>query len=209
MHAGSLKGALAKVNRRGAITQWFGFVLNPEQIHRRMHWPEDGATDTVAELRERLSFKLVLDAVDALERPEGNPGVLEHGIRPQVAALESFIRPSMAGSRRTRSDKGADGRALSPILLFIWGREPAVPVWMVSLNVREELFNAALNPLRASAWVELEVLTPGSNQAAFVASLSRAYIARMHEMVALACTSAPARAKSGSRPESITDGSAA
>jgi hypothetical protein len=186
-----LKGALAKVNRRGEITQCFVFALNPEQIHRRIHWPEAGAAEAGTAPCERLSFKLVVDAVDALERPNENPGVLEHGIQPQLAALKSFILPSEERTPGTPSKKRADGRALAPALVFRWGREPAVPVWMVSLNVREELFDPALNPLRASAWVELEVLTPGSRRAAFVAGLTKASLARMDEMATFAFTPAP------------------
>jgi len=179
-----LKGALARVNRRGTITQRFDFALNPEQLHRRIHWPEAGVTTPGTAPYERLSFKLVLDATDALENPTQNPAVLEHGIRPQLAVLQSFIRPSDAQAGGVLSGGSATGQPLAPALLFLWGQEPAVPVRMMSLNVREELFDPRLNPLRASAWVELEVLSTESSAGSFFAKLSAASTARTRELVA-------------------------
>lgn len=181
-----LKGALARVNRRGTITQRFDFALNPEQVHRRIHWPEAGEASSGPTPCERLSFKLILDATDALERPDHNPAVVQHGIRPQLAVLQSFIQPSDARAGGVLSGGSATGQPLAPALLFLWGQEPAVPVRMVSLNVREELFDPRLKPLRASVWVELEVLCAESSGGSFYARLSAASTARMRELVALA-----------------------
>lgn len=180
-----LKGALARINRRGTLTQRFDFILNPEQLHRRLHWPESGETANGTTPCERLSFKLVLDASDALERPDENPTVLEHGLRPQLALLRSFLQPADARSGGVRPGRSPAGQPLVPALVFLWGQEPAVPVWMVSLNVREELFDSRLNPLRASAWVELEVLPPNTGGKSVFANLSNASRSRMHELVKL------------------------
>ncbi|HOW63857.1 MAG TPA: hypothetical protein P5186_01390 [Candidatus Paceibacterota bacterium] len=157
-----LKGALALVNAQGATTRRFDFALNPEQIHRRIHWPEAGEAPGHSAPRERLSFKLILDAMDVLQQSGENPGVLERGIRPQLAMLESFIRPLKTRPEEARSQESVDTRILAPTLVFLWGREPAIPVWMVSLNVREELFDPMLNPLRATLWLELEAMTQRS-----------------------------------------------
>jgi len=188
-----LKGALAKVNRRGAVTQRFDFALNPEQIHRRIHWPETGETTTGARPCERLSFRLALDASDALKCPEQNPAVVRHGVRPQLTLLESFIRPSASPSSGLPSGGNVAGEALAPALVFLWGQEPAVPVRMVSLNVREELFDPMLNPLSASVRAELEVLSPDASRASFFANLSKTSIARMRQLTAL--TARPVRDK--------------
>ncbi len=198
MPAQLLKGALAKVNRRGAITRCFVFALNPEQINRRIHWPEQPAAAGETAPRERVAFKLVLDAVDAPEDLKGKRRALQHGIRPQLSALESFIRPLKAPLRQNQSHESTGPRALAPTLAFMWGREPIIPVWMVSLNVREELFDPALNPLRASVWVELEVLRSGSGRADFVAKLSEASASRINEMAALAWAPAPPQMKTSS-----------
>lgn len=185
MPATPLKGALARMNRRGTISQRFDFALNPEQLHRRIRWPEPDDGHAGAAPCERLSFKLVLDAVDALEHPDQNPTLLEHGIRPQLALLRSFLQPTDARSGGVSPSISPTGQTLVPALVFVWGREPAVPVWMVSLNVREELFDPRLNPLRASAWVELEVLASDSGGPSLFGKLLTAAKTHMDELVDL------------------------
>lgn len=186
MPAQLLKGALARVNRRGEISDCFVFSLNPEQLNRRIHWPEEGTARRQTVPSEQLSFKLVLDAADILEKSQDNRYVAEFGIRPQLAALQALIQSTAPSTRPKTSSRSYASGTSARILTFMWGREPLIPVRMVSLNVREELFDSALNPLRASVWVELEALSPRSKQTEFITNLSEVSIKRMRQMAALA-----------------------
>ena len=45
-----------------------------------------------------------------------------------------------------------------PLILFIWGRKRVLPVNINSLNITEILYSTDLNPIRATATVNLTVI---------------------------------------------------
>lgn len=96
---------------------------------------------------EMITLDIEFDATDQLEYPDQNPVAVQSGIYPQLAALESIMRPTLA----TPAD--------SPYTLFEWGTTLVVPVLLTSCTVMEEAFDPNLNPIRARVSVVMRILT--------------------------------------------------
>ena len=145
----TLQGGLIRVAERGVLRQTLNFQYNPEQITRTLR-PDGGS----GEVAESLRFELVFDAADALA--QGDPGAVEHGIAPQLAALTGLLEDSRAAPRSwiERLLPQTD----DTLTVFVWGNSQAVPVGLEKLDIRERLFDSRLNPIHAVAAVELRVL---------------------------------------------------
>ena len=121
---------------------------------------------TVAVAQETLSFDIRLDATDKLN--EGDALTQQFGIAPQLSTLELMMLPkgqSLMGealSMLIGSAKNAfslvDTAKNPPVILFIWGRKKVMPVEIKSMTIKEEEFSTDLNPIRATASVQLEVI---------------------------------------------------
>ena len=87
------------------------------------------------EPREQISFVLMLEAIPA--------GTDQLGIYPLLSALELLLYlPS----------------APPPVLLFVWGSRRILPVRVIELHVKEQLFDDVLTPTQAELAVTLQVL---------------------------------------------------
>jgi hypothetical protein len=100
-----------------------------------------------------------------------------------LAALETIISPSVA-SIAAEAQQAMMGTleilpAAGPLVLLVLGRRRVLPVRITDLAVVEEMFDPALNPIRAKVGITLRVLTsddlpPGSKGSAlYMAALSR------------------------------------
>jgi hypothetical protein len=125
------QGALIDVGPFGRQPRALVFDFNPSRIVRRLEPAPRGRPI------EHIHLRVPFDVTVALERPELNPDAVQHGVRPQLAALQR-----MAG--------------LSTPVLFVWG-ERTVAVRVEALDIREHFFDANLNPIRATARIELRV----------------------------------------------------
>jgi len=124
----------------------------------------DGTTVAVAQ--ETLSFDIRLDATEKLN--EGDTLTQEFGIAPQLATLELMMLPkgqslmgealSMLIGRAKEAFTFVDVAANPPVILFVWGRKKVMPVEIKSMTIKEEEFSTDLNPIRATASVQLEVI---------------------------------------------------
>ena len=112
---------------------------------------------------ETLTLDAEIDAVDQLEFPDQNASVVENGIQPQLAALESLINPTSEQLNRNNTLAAAGTLEIapmeSPLVLFIWSSNRVVPVNISTLSFTEEAFDAQLNPIRASVNLRMTVLT--------------------------------------------------
>jgi len=150
-----LKGALVPLNADGARQRQIVFQYNPGELFRRLT-PRGGGEPPA----QTFSCSLLLDATDALERLEENPGGVEHGVDPRLAALELLMypEPGFAGiwpfswwsRRRTRA---------APVVLFIWGEQRVVPVRVIGLDIRETEHDARLHAIRATVRLRMRVLS--------------------------------------------------
>jgi hypothetical protein len=126
------QGALVDVGPLGLQPRALVFELNPNRIIRRLERATRGRTV------ERIHLRVPFDATIALEQPDLSPDAVRHGVRPQLAALQR-----MAG--------------LSSPVLFVWG-DRTVAVRIDALDIREHFFDANLNPIRATARIDLRVI---------------------------------------------------
>jgi hypothetical protein len=113
---------------------------------------------------ETIGFEIRLDASDKLD--EGDTITEQFGIAPQLSTLELMVHPkeeSLIG-QALGSLLGSSGgfsftrKPNPPLVLFIWGRKRVLPVNINSLNITEVLYSPDLNPMRATATVNLTVI---------------------------------------------------
>jgi hypothetical protein len=115
---------------------------------------------------ETIGFDIRLDASDKLDQGDGITE--QFGISPQLATLEAMMLPksqSLLGGAISALLGASASRFLCleslqdpPVILWVWGRKKILPVNILSMQIREELFSADLNPTRAIATVQLEVI---------------------------------------------------
>jgi hypothetical protein len=95
--------------------------------------------------------------------PDQNANVVEFGIQPQLAALETILYPTSA-QLQTNQSLVASGTleiipAEAPLVLFVWSKTRIVPVRLTEFSVTEEAFDVNLNPLRAKLSLGMRVLS--------------------------------------------------
>jgi hypothetical protein len=155
----------------GTVLRTIVLQYNPDSISRTLAIQShgDGGGDPSQALRlkgpaaETLKLDAELDAADFLEKPEDSPDVVEHGLHPQIAALEALVNPS-ADSLVAIHGRAGSGTleiipALAPFTVFVWGGNRIQPVRVTELSITEEAFDPRLNPIRAKVSLGLRVLT--------------------------------------------------
>lgn len=113
---------------------------------------------------EVIGFEIRLDATDKLD--EGDTITEQFGIAPQLATLELMVHPkeeSLLGQALGALLGSPGGFSFTkkpnpPLILFIWGRKRVLPVNINSLNITEMVYSTDLNPIRATAAVNLTVI---------------------------------------------------
>lgn len=167
------------------------FQYNPNQVRRQLAHrapSNEGAQgggnreNTPQDMRrvvgppvETINMSIELSAADALEYPDDNELVKDHGLVPALAALELLMyAPSFQFEQNEQlSDEGVINvePALLPLTLLVLGASRVVPVQLTSFSVSEESFDKNLNPIRAKVDVAMQVLSyldviEGNNQKA-------------------------------------------
>lgn len=112
---------------------------------------------------ETIKLEAEIDATDQLEFPNENRRAINHGIHPELAALETLVYPR-------REELLANNTLASlglieilpmemPLTLFVWGRHRILPVRITEFSITEEAFDSALNPIRAKVSLGMRVLS--------------------------------------------------
>lgn len=144
-----LKGALVQFGRNlPRQGRTVAFQYNPESLRRTLEPAGPGEAP-----KEIIRFTLILDTTSALERPGQDPASVASGLLPALAALELLLYQDDGEVLPKRP------RASSSFCLFVWGAERVVPVRVVQLEIREQMFDIRLHPIRAEADLTLEVLS--------------------------------------------------
>jgi hypothetical protein len=191
-----LKGALVELSAPLLIPipNIIVFQYNPETVTRQLtpwEMPDisEGASGDEAgqttllrngrvqpyDPRETLSLTLVLDATDALEKPESHPVATVVGIAERLAALEKLLYPigggagllnididisiGSASGSLTAEEQAQVEQRMTPVTLFVWGPGRIVPVRITSFSVTEKHFNPLLYPVHAEVQLGMQVLT--------------------------------------------------
>ena len=163
------KGAIVAVDQdSGAIRSSIAFQYNPQTVTRSLT-PSMAPEQATQKLRftgapeETFSLKIVVDAVDMLER--GDAQAASVGIYPQLAALEILVYPfSKLVADNDKTLEQGQIEILNPLYdaamtLFVWGPDRIVPVQITSFAIAEENFDAELKPIRAEIDLSLRALS--------------------------------------------------
>ena len=112
---------------------------------------------------ETLTLEAEIDATDQLEFPDQHSAVVEHGVQPQIAALESLINPSSEQLIANNILANAGTLEIVPMetamALLVWSKNRIVPVQVTQFSVTEEAFDTRLNPIRAKVSLGFKVLS--------------------------------------------------
>ncbi|MFL6247272.1 MAG: hypothetical protein ACJ74H_14670 [Thermoanaerobaculia bacterium] len=112
---------------------------------------------------ETLKLEVEIDATDQLEVAKPGAQVLQSGLHPQLAALETLIYPPLARILQNHALASSGMLEIlpmeSPLTLFVWSRSRIVPVRITDLSVTEEAWDTNLNPIRAKVSLGMRVLS--------------------------------------------------
>jgi hypothetical protein len=141
----------------GVILKVVVFQYNPETLVRRLdaavpvaqlpatHVPGvtvalgTAAAGPMPEPAETVNFTLALDATDKLET--GDAVTQQDGLLPAISALELLLYPQA-----------------NTLTVWVSGSKRVLPVRITEMQVVEQMFDPALNPIRAEVSVSLQVL---------------------------------------------------
>lgn len=167
-----LKGGIVLIDAVSAqVRRIISLQYNPDSLTRTLQ--VQGAGGDEGSRSEAMRFKgpavetfkleAEIDAADQLEFPDQHRAVVENGIQPQLAVLESLVYPTSSQllDRNTMAQSGTLEIAPmeAPLALFIWSRHRIVPVRVTDFSVTEEAFDPSLNPIRAKVSIGLRVLS--------------------------------------------------
>lgn len=167
-----LKGGLVLVDPQSArVQRIISLQYNPDSLTRNLQVQgtggEEGNRSEAMRFKgpavETLKLDAEIDASDQLEFPEQYRAVVENGIQPQLAMLESLVYPTSTQllDRNAMAQSGTLEIAPmeAPLALFIWSKHRVVPVRVTEFSITEEAFDPSLNPIRARVSIGLRVLS--------------------------------------------------
>lgn len=166
------KGGLVLVDAESlSIIRVIALQYNPETVTRAFQIQDvtsggDNRSDAmrlVGPPVETLNVDAEIDATDEMERTVTDADVTNHGIHPQLAALEKIVYPE--SSQLQSNNALATSGTLeiipmeAPMTLFVWSKHRILPVRITELRITEDAFDANLNPIRAKVSLGLRVLS--------------------------------------------------
>jgi len=164
-----VKGGIILVDAKsGATLNMISMQYNPESLIRK-YTPQgfgDGSQGTALRFKgpaeETLTIEADIDAADQLEFPDKNQDVVEHGVQPQLAILESLVNPTSQQLNNNNILAMAGTLEIAPMeapmALFVWSKNRIVPISVTTFSITEEAFDTQLNPIRAKINLVMKVL---------------------------------------------------
>lgn len=168
-----IKGGLVVLDPSGAqVRRTIALQYNPDSLSRSYQVQGaggEGGGERAQPFRlkgpaiETIKVEAEIDATDQLQFPDQNPNAVQHGIAPQLAALEALVNPS--SEELLALDALASSGTLeivppdAPLVIFVWSRSRIQPVRVTELSITEEAFDPALNPIRARVSIGLRVMS--------------------------------------------------
>jgi hypothetical protein len=140
------------------------FQFNPESVRRTFQpnvvgggtGARSAAVRFAAAATEVIAVQCFLSSLSA-------PGAAPYGVAPQLAALTTLLNPPTSEVVQAEQLLAAGTievvPPLAPLLLFVWGGRPAVPVQLTGVEVTEQLFDPGLWPVSATADLTMRALT--------------------------------------------------
>lgn len=167
-----LKGGIVLIDAEsGQVQRIISLQYNPDTLTRTLHLQgaggEGGSRSEAMRFKgpavETIKLDADIDAADQLEFPDQHRAVVENGIQPQLAVLESLVNPT-SGQLLDRNAMAQSGTLEiapmeAPLALFVWSKNRIVPVRVTDFSITEEAFDPSLNPIRAKVSISLRVLS--------------------------------------------------
>ncbi len=167
-----LKGGIVLIDPdTSAIVRVIVLQYNPDTLTRTLQvkgvGAETGDRSEVLRLKgppvETIKVDAEIDATDQLETAQPGSTVLQLGIHPQLAALETVIYPPsiqlLANNILAQAGTLEIAPMEAPLTLFIWSQTRILPVRLTEFSVTEEAFDPNLNPIRAKVSLGMRVLS--------------------------------------------------
>ena len=166
-----VKAGLVLVDPKSAqVRRVIALQYNPEKLTRSLQMQGMGEpVDRAEALRlrgpavETFQLEAEIDAADQLQFPEQHQAVVDVGIAPQLAVLESLINPAAADLLAGKALAAAGTLEIAPmessLVLFVWGAKRIVPVRVTDFSIVEEAFDPLLNPINATVTLGLRSLS--------------------------------------------------
>ena len=161
----------------GRTVRTLPMLVNPATLRRSYEIKESavssyssGPLRLTAPAVETIDVEVKLDAADAILRSldgaalAGAQGAAaEQGVRPWIAALQMLITPTAAAIQRNDGLRQSGALEIvpmeQPLTLFVWGKGNILPVKITTLSVNEDLFDARLVPVTATATLGMRSLS--------------------------------------------------
>jgi len=152
-----VKAGFVVLDVTGAILKIVVFQYNPETLVRRLDSVGASAPTSATTLpgeavpvgtlgppalpspHELVNFTIALDAADKLE--VGDALTQQNGVFPALSALELLMYPQS-----------------NSLTVWVSGSKRILPVRIMNMQITEQMFDPALNPIRAEVSVVLQVL---------------------------------------------------
>lgn len=167
-----IKGGIVLLNpANGRILRIISLQYNPDSLQRTLQvqsvGSESGDRSDALRLKgppvETLRIEAEIDAADQLAQPETFPNVVDFGIQPQLAVLESILYPSSESLKANQRLSNAGMLEIlpveAPLTLFVWSEQRILPVRITEFSITEESFDPRLNPIRAKVTLAMRVLS--------------------------------------------------
>jgi hypothetical protein len=167
-----LKGGIVLIDPdTGHVLRIIVLQYNPDGLTRTLQahaiGPEPG--DRLEALRlkgppaETIKLEAEIDATDQLAETQPSNTVLQYGIHPQLAALETLIYPGsaqlLANDQQSLTGTLEIAPMQAPLAIFVWSQVRVLPVRLTDFSITEEAFDTSLNPIRAKVFLGMRVLT--------------------------------------------------
>jgi hypothetical protein len=165
-----LKGALIGVDFFNPLASVIVFQYNPEKLTRTLtartpsgqgQASQGDAFRLSGPPEESIKLDIELDATDQLETADASATQL--GLYPALSSLEMLLYPKsalvIANEVLARVGIIEIIPPEAPTVFFVWGPKRILPVRLSGFSITEEFFDPALNPIRASASLDLKVLS--------------------------------------------------
>jgi hypothetical protein len=152
------------------IRRVISLQYNPESVSRTLQAQGAAAgSDRSEALRltgpavETIKLDAELDATEQLDKPGDNRAVVEVGLHPQIAVLESLLNPSvsslLAGNAQAVAGAIEIAPPQAPLTFFVWSAQRIMPMRITDFSVVEDGFDPNLNPIRARIGLGMRVLS--------------------------------------------------
>jgi len=113
---------------------------------------------------ESFSMQILLDATDRMDA--GDPVAAVLGIQPELDVIRSMLEPKSQQSSGAKilsalgvgNEKGCLQHQTLPVLIFKWGMQHMLPVFMTQAQIVNKEFLPTLIPYRAEVTLNLQVI---------------------------------------------------